>query len=88
MSKTSPFRRDWLGESYRIFKGDQKIKVKKEHVVAAMEGLIGLSENAETLRNLMKQAYTEACRRRQEQGLPIPPPPQGLNREFPKPWKN
>jgi hypothetical protein len=80
------FRRDWLKEAYKIAAGDQNIAPKKEHVRAAIDALATLAKDAGRLRDLMKQAYSEACRRRKEQGLPAPPKPPGLDNEEGFPW--
>lgn len=69
-----PFQRDYLKEAYKILKGED-IKVKREHVIAAMGALVEFQSNTQKIRDLMNQAYEEACKLRKEKGLPIPPRP-------------
>lgn len=84
-SMKEPLKRDWLTEAHKIFKGE-KIAPKKQHIVAAMEMLIGLSKDTETLKKLMKQVFMEASTIRKAKGLPAPPIPPGLDKEVKLPW--
>lgn len=84
-SMKEPFKRDWLDEAYKILKGE-KIKPKKEHVVAAMEMLVGLSKDTEQLKKLMKQVFLEASNMRRAKGQPAPPIPPGLDQDVKLPW--
>jgi hypothetical protein len=72
-----PIRRNWLKEAYMIAKG-MDIPPKKEHVQVVIDQLIGIKTEAEKLRGLMLVAYKEACKKRKEQGLEIPPMPPSL----------
>lgn len=78
---TLPFRRNWLAEAYMIAQGNQKIKPKREHIQHSLMALSELAKDVQNLRGLMRTAYEEACRRRREQGLPVPPKPPGLDKE-------
>lgn len=73
-----PHRRQWLGEAYKIYRGDATIQPKRQHVAAVMQALIEFQEQAKTMRDLMKKAYEEAVAVRKAQGLPVPPPLQEL----------
>lgn len=64
----SEYRRDWLKEAYKICNGDRSITLKKEHLVATMEALIGIKKDAEKLRSFMKQVHAEATKQRQVNG--------------------
>ena len=74
-----PVKRNWLAEAYKIFKGDETIHPKRQHVIATMEALVDFQTKTAKLRELMNYAYEEACKLRKEKGLPVPPPPP----EFP-----
>jgi hypothetical protein len=78
MSNTLPFKRDWLHEAYKIFRGDTNIKVKKEHVIAAIENIIEIQKSTEELRRLMKMAYEQMAIGRLKAGLEPPPMPECL----------
>lgn len=71
-------RRQWLHEAHKIFQGDQTIQPKRQHVVAAMSALVEFQMNTDKLRQLMKRVYQEAAEARKLKGLPVPPPPPGL----------
>jgi hypothetical protein len=76
--KQTPFRRNWLKEAYMIFKGDTKIKVKKEHVIETMAQLVVIKQEAEQLRILIERSYNQHVERCKKEGLPIPPKPFSL----------
>lgn len=82
--KPKTYRREWLKEAYLIFRGDTKIKPKKEHVAAAIQSLIHIQEETKKLRDVLKLAYDEACKKRAAQGLPNPPMPPTLAKEMHK----
>lgn len=80
MEKKQPFQRDFLKEAYKIYKGDKRLKLKKEHINAAMESLEFFQKQTEGLRQLMENAYNEAVKRRADNGLPPPPKPPFLEK--------
>lgn len=86
LTPESPFRRDWLKEAYKIAQGDRRIQLKREHIIAAISTLVALSTESSNLRQLMSLAYEEACKRREEMGLPVPPKPKGLEKDYKFPW--
>lgn len=79
MEAKTPFKRDYLKEAYKIYKG-AKIPTRKEHVKAAMEALVDLQKQTENLRQLMEYAYNEAVKKRAENGLPPPVKPPSLTK--------
>lgn len=85
-SNVTTIKRNWLNEAYLIAQGNRDISPKKEHVEAAISCLVGFSNDVEKLRGLMRLAYDEACKRRAENGLPIPPKPPGLDQSVELPW--
>lgn len=70
-----------MAEAFKIAKGDQSIKLKRQHVVAAMDAVFALKKDAESLRNVLRVAYVEACKSRAAKGLPPPPKPPVLGGE-------
>lgn len=71
-------KRDWLEEAYKIHAGDMNLKPKREHIRAAISHILELAKKTQKLHSVMHLAYAEACKRRQEQGLPVPPLPEAL----------
>jgi tRNA/tmRNA/rRNA uracil-C5-methylase (TrmA/RlmC/RlmD family) len=80
MEPKTPYRRNYLKEAYKIFRGDKKIKPTKEHVRVTMESLVFFQNQTEQLRQLMEYAYDEAVKKRAAIGLPPPPRPPALNK--------
>lgn len=71
-------KRNWLKEAYEIHSGDKNIKVKREHVIALVDSIAELAKKTQKLHSVMHLAYAEACKKRNAQGLPVPPVPESL----------
>lgn len=76
--KKKPYARNFLDEAYQIAKGNRRISPKVEHIQAALGQTAILVDKIGKLQGMMKLLYREACERRRAAGLPLPPPPPGL----------
>ena len=74
----STIHRDWLSEAYKISSGDKSVRLKREHVCAAVEALMEMTKRAEKMSAMMGSVYQQAKKNREAAGLKMPKPPSLL----------
>lgn len=76
-SMTEPYKRNFLAEAYRIYKGEP-IVAKKQHVIAAMEVLVSFKKQTEKVQEFLNYAI------RKSKGLEVPNEPPNLDGFLPE----